>query len=61
MSQDVKKFLKEIDAVAARLNAGLGAVAVALSLVFCVTLTVKLTELAQFGLLDAPTRMLLGP
>jgi hypothetical protein len=61
MSEDLKKFAKEVDALAARLNAGLGAVAVALSVVFGAALTVKLAQLAQLGMLDAPGKLLLGP
>jgi hypothetical protein len=61
MSEDLKKFAKEVDALAARLNAGLGAVALVLSVVFCAALTAKLASLAQLGMLDAPGKLLLGP
>jgi hypothetical protein len=56
MNEDFRKFMKEVDGIAARLNAGLGAVALALSVAFCATLTIKLGSLAALS-----TKMLLGP
>jgi hypothetical protein len=59
MRQELRKVMKELDAAAARLNAGLGAVAVVLSVTLAATLTVKLYEFALF--IDAQQTLPLGP
>jgi hypothetical protein len=59
MRQELRKVMKELDAVAARLNAGLGAVAVVLSVTVAAALTVKLYQFAL--LIDAQQSLPLGP
>jgi hypothetical protein len=59
MRQELRKVMKELDAVAARLNAGLGAVAVVLTVTVAATLTVKLYQFAL--LIDAQQTLPLGP
>jgi len=60
MRQELLKLMKDIDAAAARMNAGLGAVATVLTLVLGATVTVKLAVASQ-ALLDSHASMLLGP
>ncbi len=61
MREDIRKLLRDLDAVAARMNAGLGAVALVLTVAVGATLTVKITLLSSQLLLDSPAQLLLGP
>ena len=61
MSEELKLLFRKWDAAAARMNAGLGAVAVALTVLVGATLTVKLTLLSTQLLTDPHAQLLLGP
>ncbi len=61
MREDLKRLFKELDALAARMNAGLGAVALVLTVAVGATLTVKITLLSTPLLTDSPASLLLGP
>lgn len=61
MSEDLKRLFRDLDALAARMNAGLGAVAVALTVAVGATLTIKITLLSTQLLTDSPASLLLGP
>ncbi len=56
MRQELLKLMRDLDAAAARLNAGLAAVAIALSIVVGAGLTARM----QAGL-DGPVELVLGP
>jgi hypothetical protein len=61
MYQELRKLMKEIDGAAARMNAGLSAVAMVLGVVVGASLTFKLADLATQALLTSQGNLLLGP
>lgn len=61
MREEIIKVMKDLDAAAARLNAGLTAVAVVLSLAVSFALTVKLGEMTAPDMAENPVAMIAAP
>ncbi|MGO8918086.1 MAG: hypothetical protein ACLQJR_19470 [Stellaceae bacterium] len=61
MRKELIRMMKELDAAAARLNAGLTAVALVLSLLVGLALTVKLSEAAAPAVPDAAAALIPSP
>lgn len=61
MYQELRKLMKEVDAAAARMNAGLSAVAMVLGVAVGASLTFKLADIATQALLANQGNLLLGP
>jgi hypothetical protein len=61
MSQEMRKLMRKADAAAARMNAGLSAVAMVLGVVVGAALTFRLADIATQALVNGPNSLLLGP
>ncbi len=61
MRQELLKLMRDLDAAAARLNAGLGAVAIVLAVAVSAGLTVRLAEVSAQAGFDRSAALLLGP